>query len=138
MKLQVAIGLVIFAVITHHTVESLDCLQCVGVGYNDCGGRWGREDEMGAMPCPPEFEWCFVAREDREEGRYTHVAYERGCSLVSRGNYCDLGEENGEALNTCYSSCQQDGCNRDNGSTTLQISAFAAFLTIFVFAIFVF
>ncbi|XP_070545005.1 U-scoloptoxin(05)-Er3a-like [Ptychodera flava] len=107
-------------------VDSINCLQCVGVGYNDCGGKWGKEKKMKALPClNPEHNWCFVMREDDNEGKITNSAYERGCSKESLGNFCNVGE----TMSTCYSSCNTDGCNRDNSASGLQFSVLAVIMT---------
>ncbi|XP_077999646.1 uncharacterized protein LOC144452428 [Glandiceps talaboti] len=120
MKIQVA-TLLIFLVtlLAFKQVSAISCLQCSGIGYNDCGGKWSEAKKMKALPCPKaEHTWCYVQREDDNEGRITYSAYDRGCSEFSVGNYCNVGE----IMSTCYSSCNADGCNRDNSASGLQVS----------------
>ncbi|XP_070545008.1 uncharacterized protein [Ptychodera flava] len=126
MKILIA---TILCIAAFYTADALKCLQCAGVGYNNCGGVKGNEKKMKALECEEDANFCYTQREDSDEGVVTYSAYSRGCLRQDMQNGCIFDDE--KKVTLCLSTCGKDGCNRDNGVGAVS----AVFSTVALFAI---
>ncbi|XP_019639522.1 PREDICTED: uncharacterized protein LOC109481408 [Branchiostoma belcheri] len=112
MKTVVASALVLVLMILNHQVEARKCYICVGIwgytvmGNSDC--MYPYWYNMKTYTCPGGEQYCYIKYSLKNLAADKAAAVDRGCSATSVAHTCSKGDDDFE---TCYSTCNSDGCN---------------------------